>query len=390
MGTKRVGLARIQRLMENLKREINMSGSTFTSDGRNWSKSRDRYYLEEYFAQLPGINADLANSTEGTRVPVNRNFEVLGTNGTSALATRSTTRAAMTITTAGSDQDQMIVAPHLDTKQTAWTDVKWGTENQTEWECSISTQVIDNQKIWAGLKLTNDSLAITDADSVWFLACTDATNGQTLSTTDNAAMATAGTNMAWHVIYSIGDVFFTTNTGVAVEANKNYHLAIKIDSDRKASAFINGTQVGLVNDSGHTGANAGTDNAAWGSTNTIVNGTSGGSTSATEIALTVDGTDARTTFKKDDFVYVVDTSVPIGKVKSVDSATQITLHSLDATVANDVELFNYGQKATSATQKSKALTNDDDFVPYVGIEAGDAAAAALDVHYIAISRVLFE
>ena len=69
---------------------------------------------------------------------------------TTALATFDTTRAGLTITTAGADQDQAIILPHLDTAFTAWSGVLWGTENSTEWECAVSTNAIDNQKIWAG------------------------------------------------------------------------------------------------------------------------------------------------------------------------------------------------------------------------------------------------
>ena len=206
-------------------------------------------------------------------------------------------------------------------------------------------------------------------------------------------MAVDGTGMGWHVVYSIADVFYTTNLNLAVEANTTYHLKISVDSDRKASVYVNGTQYGLVNDTGHVGGNAGTDNAAWGSTNTLVNGSSGGSTSATELTLVVDGVDARTTFKAGDFVHVADTAVPIGKVKSV-SALAIVLESLDATVANNVDLFNYGQTVPNTTagaaQKSKALTDEIELIPYIGIEAGAAAAEALDVHYIAMSRLINE
>ena len=100
-------------------------------------KDTRRYYLEEYFNLLPGINGDLASTTEATNTPVSRSFEILGTNHTSALATYSTTVAGMAMTTATADQDRMIVAPHLDTKQGAWTGTKWGTENQVHWECEI-------------------------------------------------------------------------------------------------------------------------------------------------------------------------------------------------------------------------------------------------------------
>ena len=408
MGSKRIGLARVEALLENLKREINFgAGTSLTFDGSGKGlghtvRPQGRYYLEEWFLQRPGLNAVLATSEDAANTIIhnvaNKNFETLGTNMTTALATfdagsDTVGRAGITLTTAGADQDQAILLPHLDTNQTAWSGVKWGTENSTQWECSISTNAIDNQKVWAGLKLTNDQLAITDENSIWFCYNTDATNGQTLSTTDNTAMAVDGTGMGWHVVYSIADVFYTTNLDLAVAANTTYNLKIVIDSDRKASVFVNGTQYGLVNDTGHVGGNAGTDNGAWGSTNTLVNGSSGGSTSTSALTLVVDGTDALTTFKAGDFVHVADTAVPIGQVTSV-TATSITLSSLDATVANNVELFNYGQTVPATTagalQKSKALTDDIDLIPYIGIEAGAAAAEAIDVHYIAMSRLINE
>jgi len=43
-----------------------------------------------------------------------------------------------------------------------------------------------------------------------------------------------------------------------------------------------------------------------------------------------------------------------------------------------------------AAAKTAALTNDIDLIPYVGIEAGAAAAEAVNVHYQAISRNVFE
>ena len=42
------------------------------------------------------------------------------------------------------------------------------------------------------------------------------------------------------------------------------------------------------------------------------------------------------------------------------------------------------------TTKSAAMKNDINLIPYIGIEAGDGAAAALDVQFTAISRLIFE
>ena len=406
MGSKRVGLARVQAMLENLKREITFGAGTILTLPANsgigdTTRSTGRYYLEEWFLQRPGLNAvniidpdaDSASDLAITQA-ANKNFEVLGTSMTTALCTfdagaDTVGRAGITLTTATSDQDQAIVTPHLDTNQSAWAGVKWGTENQVDWECSISTNAIDNQKIWAGLKLTNDQLTITDANQAYFIAATDATNGQYLSTSDNAAMNVLGTNMLWHFVYSIDSADYTTNLGLAVAANTTYHLKISIDSNRKASVFVNGTQYGLVNDSGHQGySNAGTT-AAWGDTDTIANGAVTAADSSGTQTLTVDGVSALTTFKAGDTVFKDDRTL-FGIVKSVDSATQITLVTCLADIADDDELHNFGQTATDATQKSKALTNDIDLIPYIGIECGDDAAEALDVHYIAMSRLINE
>ena len=244
-----------------------------------------------------------------TAVGKNVNFEVLGTNMTTALATRSATIASINLATAGADQDQAILAPHLDSGQTAWTGVKWGTENQVEWEALVRTSsAIDNQKIWAGLKLTNDQLPQTDADQAYFYFATDGTNGQAISDFT-----------PWYFINSVNGTDYLTNTGITVAASTNYHFRIAMDSDRKISIFVNGVQY---------------------------------SVSQT----------AQTAF---------------------DGSTEVT-GTTQATIA-----ANYS--ATNAnTQKSAAMKNDIDLIPYVGIEAGDGNAASIDVCYCNISRLLFE
>ena len=129
MGNRRLGARRLEAVLDNLldHAEINgVNGSQFVLC------DPDRYHLEEYFAQKPGINGDLANTAEGTRVPANRNFEVLGTNADSGDVTFSTTIAGIQLQTDGADNDSIIILPHLDAGQTAWSGVKWGTENQTQ------------------------------------------------------------------------------------------------------------------------------------------------------------------------------------------------------------------------------------------------------------------
>ena len=272
-------------------------------------KDTRRYYLEEYFKQRPILNANLdqAYTVEVARAG-SKDFEVLGTNMTSALCTFSTTVAGITMTTATADEDQGILVPTLDTagtkmEQSAWSGVNWGTENQVHWETSIRTSsAIDNQKIWAGLKLTSDQLPETDANQAYFYFATDADNGQLLSS-----------YTPLYFMYSIAGADYTTNTGISVAASTNYHLKIKFDSDRKMSIYVNGEQYGLANTAG-------------------------------------------TTF---------------------DGGTTTVTGTTQATIADP-------------TTKSAAMTDDINLIPYIGIEAGDGAAAVLNVQYEAISRLIFE
>ena len=255
-------------------------------------KDTRRYYLEEYFLQRPGINADIDQvSTTEVQRALNRNWEALGTNMTTALCTFATTSAGVLATTAGADQDQAILTPHLDTAATAWAGTLWGTENKVSWECSIMLPALDNQKVWAGLKLTNDQLVATDANQAFFKYQTDATNSEAF--TDYSY---------WHFVHSIGGTDYISQLPITVAANTPYHFKIEIDSDRKASIFVNGQQYNVTSTSGSTG----------------------------------------------------------------------------------------GTAVTTGTTKTAALTDDIDFIPYIGIEAGAAAAEAVNVHYTAISRAMYE
>jgi len=216
------------------------------------AKDARRYYLEEWFKKKPGLNAvaiidpdaDSASAL-AAYVIANKDFETLGTNMTTALTTFSATHGGILMTTAGADQDQAILLPHLDTNQTSWSGTKWGTENSVEWECSISLPAIDNQKVWAGLKLTNDQLVATDNNQIFFKFQTDATNSEAFSDYSY-----------WHLVHSIGGTDYISQIPVTVAADTPYHLKIVIDSDRKATCFINGVQYNVTSTSGSTGGTA--------------------------------------------------------------------------------------------------------------------------------------
>ena|SRR3990167_270025 len=235
---------------------VDSVGSDFTTRG---GLDMRRYTLEEYWKQRPALNAVIgtafsnadATNAANTAIRVaemiaNKDFEVLGTNMTTALVTFSATRSGIVLTTAGADEDQAILAPHLDTNQSAWQVTEWGTENQVQWEASVSTGAsIADIKIWAGLKLTNDQLIATDADQAYFLFETDGDNGTAL--TDFTLL---------HFVYSVGGVDYISALPVTVAAATTYHLRIEIDDARKATIFVNGVQYDVSNTSGSTGGTA--------------------------------------------------------------------------------------------------------------------------------------
>jgi len=211
------------------------------------AKDARRYYLDEWFLQRPGLNANIDQvSTVEVQRALNRNWEALGTNMTTALATFATTSAGILATTAGADQDQAILTPHLDTAATAWAGCLWGTENEVHWETSIMLPAIDNQNVWAGLKLTNAPEVATDANQAYFNFLTDADNsGQ--SFTDFTKL---------HFVYSVANTDYISQLPITVAANTPYHLKMEIDSDRKIAIFVNGIQYNVTSTSGSTGGTA--------------------------------------------------------------------------------------------------------------------------------------
>lgn len=173
----------------------------------------------------PGINADIQNAAESVRMITDPDFEILGTNGTSALCTFNV-EGGIILTTAAVAADQMILAPHLDADQSGWSQITWGTDQQTRWECDIrmGASIVD-VIAWAGLKLTSTSVIATDADQVYFRYEEGQNSGK------------------WLAVDSIGGVDVSTDAGVTVAINTDYHLVIEIDSARIARFYINGTLV---------------------------------------------------------------------------------------------------------------------------------------------------
>lgn len=191
--------------------------------------------LEEWFLQKPALNAVLALAGAGgdsaatltAYTIANKNFEVLGTNMTTALATFATT-GGVTLSTAGASGDQAILTPHLDTDQTLWTATKWNTGKQIVMDAWIKTHSsVAATKLWAGFKLTNTPTVATDDNQAFF-------------------RYEAGVNSGcWQFISSRAGTDTTTSlegasTRITVTASTIYRLTIEVDAARRVMAYING------------------------------------------------------------------------------------------------------------------------------------------------------
>ena len=337
-----------------------------------------RYKLEEYFAQTPGINGDLASATEATRVPRNRNFEIQGTNSTSNLCTFDTTRAGILLTTDTANDDEMVILPHQDTNQSAWGNVTFGTENSTIWECAVTTHATEANakntvRYVAGL---GGSATLLDAaqnhsqytDQVLFYYDSDnAASGDMLQY--------QGTTSTWHCVYSNNGTDYVTNLGLALDEGTTYRFRIEIDSNRRASVFINDEQYGLtaISGVGDTGVN--------------VNGAVSLSSGSSHV-IAVDGTDATTQIVVGDVITNA-TGVAWGTVTAVTSSTSITITAASTkSFPNDEDIYIYGRAASSATTKGSALKDNADLVPQISVTTRTTAARTLTVHYQKISRNL--
>lgn len=177
--------------------------------------------------QLPGTDT-YNTATFLASLAANRYFEVLGTNAISTDVTEYA-EGGIAVAAHGATNDSTIILPHLTTNQSPWTRWTWGSDQQTEWECSLQTPAaVTALKIWAGLKLTNTNVIDTDAKQAFFLY-------------DTASATSPATK--WHTIYSINNVDTEAAVGSTVAAATNYTLRINIDSSRVPRFYLDGTLV---------------------------------------------------------------------------------------------------------------------------------------------------
>jgi len=184
-----------------------------------------RYTLEENFHRVPAASAtiDQVWTTEAAR-NANIDFETLGTDFASGTISFTATLGAITLTTHSTSGDQMIVAPHLDTNQSAWTGIKWGTENEVIWEAVIRT-------------------GASIADIVFMAGLRDDADVDETSSSDGAFFRFDAGVANWEAVTNITDADVETDTGVVVAINTNYYFRIEIDAGRLAHFFINNKEV---------------------------------------------------------------------------------------------------------------------------------------------------
>ena len=198
----------------------------------NFKDMVDQHITQEAFNTVmlnavASILDDLNKLTtvQGTRAGRNDNFQVSGTNMTSALATYNS-RGGITLTTAGASADQAILETHDDTKQTLLEALEIGTEDEVTFETIIETGAsIASGIVWAGLKLTDTPVIATDNDQIFFRYEAGVNSGK------------------FQVVSSRTGVDTSTDSGVTVAASTIYRLRIVVASDLTFKAYINGDLV---------------------------------------------------------------------------------------------------------------------------------------------------
>ena len=175
---------------------------------------------------IPSALADITSATEATNITCDRNFIIVGDNATTDDALHYV-EGGIVLNTSGADNDECILAPHTLANLSAWNVVTWGTDKEVEWECFIQMGAsVASCAVWAGLKLTNTDVVITDADQVFF-------------------RYESGQNGArWEAVSSIAGTDTKTDTkSAAVLLDDFFHLRITIDNLRIARFYIDGILV---------------------------------------------------------------------------------------------------------------------------------------------------
>ena len=199
-----------------------------------------RITLRENFLQRPALNAVLlwptpyeADNANAVQI-ANRDFEVSGTNMTTALCTFNVTGGGITLTTDGAANDQALLGTHTDTDASLWNDMEWDTSYEPSFECMVKlgSSLVQYTGVF-GFKLTSTPVVATDNDQACF----------------RFANTTTATN-SWTFISSRSgtDVTTTARPEIAIPtASTVYRLRVDVLADRTVVASIGtGVQGNLV------------------------------------------------------------------------------------------------------------------------------------------------
>ncbi len=174
----------------------------------------------------PGVNGDIDSTTESVREIADEDFELKGTNAVSG-DTSVVAEGGVLLTTNGADNDSDFLVPHQDSNQTGWTEVTWGSDRETAWECLVKTGTnIANVAYVVGLKSDQD-MGVDDADLGVFNFNTDDSDVN-WGFVGNEAAGTAT----------------DTDTGITVTINTLYKLRLECGADQIMKAYIDDEYVG--------------------------------------------------------------------------------------------------------------------------------------------------
>ncbi len=164
--------------------------------------------------------------------------------GSGAVSTDAVLSAegGVTLATHAAGTSSTYLAPHLNTGQSPWTTITWGTDQEScvEYDVVTGASIANNVVIYAGFKITGTSVVITDDDQAYFRFSSGQSSGQ------------------WECIYSVGGTDYVAASGVTVAASTRYFLKVGYD-DGRFPFFIIGTGTTTNASLVVQGANAMTD-----------------------------------------------------------------------------------------------------------------------------------
>ena len=164
----------------------------------------------------------------------NSHMCMIGTNEHKAEYDSSNGYSGIKLTTSTTTNDQSILSSK-NLNNTPISDGVLRPAGRIEFETSIIIPDITTLSFIGGLKLTPVPLLTTDSNQAMFMF------GQ---------IAPLGTSILSNnilFVYSKDGTYRVTDTGLAVVADREYHLKISMNKHKKISIFINGVQYGIQN-----------------------------------------------------------------------------------------------------------------------------------------------